>query len=102
MVESGFDLGPAVSEGVARLDPAIEGDHAHSVSAAVGRLTACGYDLIVSADEFDGARAGVFLRHLCARRFPAVPFLLTSGDDRAAGGGVVSLLECLARLERLL
>jgi len=102
VVESGTDLGPAVSEGVARLDPAIEVDHAHSVSAAVGRLTDFGYDLIVAADEFDGARAGIFLRHLCARRFPAVPFVLTSGDEHGAGGGAVSLIECLARLERLL
>jgi hypothetical protein len=102
VVESGFDLGPAVSEGVARVDPAIEVDRADSVSAAVGRLAACGYDVIVSADEFGGARAGVFLRHLCARRFPAVPFLLTSGDERAASRGAVSLIECLERLERLL
>jgi len=102
VVESGSDLGPAVSEGVARLDPAIEVDCAHSISAAVGRLSDCGYDLIVSADELDGARAGLFLRHLCARRFPSVPFLLTSGDESDGRGGVVSLIECLARLERLL
>jgi hypothetical protein len=102
VVESGSDLGPAVSEGVARLDPAIEVDHAHSVSAAVGRLADCGYDLIVSADELDGARAGLFLRHLCARRFPSVPFVLTSGAEDEPRRGAVSLLECLARLERLL
>jgi hypothetical protein len=103
VVESGFELGPALSEGIAGVDPAIEVDHAHSVSAAVGRLQACGYDLIISATEFDGARAGIFLRHLCARRFPSVPFLLTSGDEHPGReGGTVSLLECLARIRRLL
>jgi len=102
VVESGFELGPVVSEGVTDVDPAIEIDHAHSVTAAVGRLTACGYDLIVSADEFDGARAGLFLRHLCARRFPSVPFLLTSSGTGETSRGAISALECLARIKRLL
>lgn len=102
VVESGFALGPVVSEGVADVDPAIEIDHAHSVTAAVGRLSACGYDLIISADEFDGARAGVFLRHLCARRFPSIPFLLASSAEGGKSRGAISALECLARIKRLL
>lgn len=102
VVESGFELGPVVSEGIADVDPAIEIDHAHSVSAAVGQLSARGYDLIVSADEFDGGRAGVFLRHLCARRFPAIPFLLLANEGEPAGRGTVSQLEARQRIKRLL
>jgi hypothetical protein len=102
VVESGFELGPVVSEGVADVDPAVQIDHAHSVSAAVGRLSSGGYDLIVSADEFDGARAGVFLRHLCARRFPAIPFLLLTNEGEASSPGTISHLECRQRIKRLL
>ena len=107
VVESGFELGPVVSEGVANIDPAIEIDHADSVNAAIARLTAGGYDLIVSATEFDGARAGLFLRHLCARRFPAIPFVLLTGEnspssDPDAANGPFSARECHERIKRLL
>ena len=102
VVESGFELGPVVSASVADVDSAIRIDHADSVGAAVRRLAARGYDLIVSADEFDGARAGLFLRHLCARRFPSVPFLLLSGEGRRSRNGTLSPGECRERIKRLL
>ena len=102
VVESGSELGPVVSEGVADVDPSIEVDHADSVGAAVRRLADAGYDLIVSADQFGGARAGLFLRHLCARRFPAVPFLLLSGGEEDAGGKTLSARECHERIKQLL
>jgi len=80
IVEAGFELGPLVSEGLARIDPEIEIDRAESMNVAVDRLAAAGYDLIVCDDEIDGARSGLLLRHLCERRFPAIPFvLLASG-----------------------
>lgn len=102
IVESGSQLGSMVSEGIAALDPTVEVDLAHSVDAAVGRLAALGYDLIVSATAFDGARAGLFLRHLCARRFPSVPFLLMGDGADPRGAGVLSPPECLERIKRLL
>ena len=74
-----------------------------SARPSVGcRLSAQGYDLIVSADEFDGARAGLFLRHLCARRFPGIPFLLLSGSGDGGGGISLSPRECRERIKRLL
>jgi len=85
VVEAGSELSSVVSEGVADVDPGIQVDRADSVDAAVARLAASGYDLIISDDELDGTRAGLFLRHLCERRFPSIPFmLLSSGADPLA------------------
>lgn len=82
IVEADSQLAPLLDEGLAAVEPGIEIDRAVSVNAAVDRLTAVGYDLIVSDEEIDGTRAGPFLRHLCQRRFPSVPFvLLSSADD---------------------
>lgn len=84
IVEAETQLAPVVQEGLAALDPGIEIDRAVSVNAAVDRLSAVGYDLIVSDEEIGGMRAGPFLRHLCERRFPTVPFmLLSSGAGEA-------------------
>jgi len=102
VVESGFELGSLVSAGVSDVDPGIEIDHADSVGAAVRRLADRGYDLIVSAEQFDGARTGLFLRHLCARRFPSVPFLLLSEEGHASRAGGLSPGECRQRIKRLL
>jgi hypothetical protein len=102
IVESGTQLAPVVREAIAAFDPTVEIDLAHSMDAAVGRLADLGYDLIVSAAAFDGARAGLFLRHLCARRFPTVPFLLMGDGANPRGAGVLSPRECLDRIRRLL
>jgi len=96
VVESGSELAPLVSEGVAALDPAVEVEVARSLNGAVARLAERAFDLIVSAEELGGARAGLFLRHLCERRFPAVPFLLLADASDEARH------EARRRLERLL
>ena len=84
--------GPEAGDEIAALDPAIELEHAPSMDAAVGRLSDGGYDLIVSDEEIGGARTGLFLRHLCQRRFPSIPFVLRSA----------SAVGWLERLKRLL
>jgi len=100
VVETGAELAPMVAAGAADVDPDIVIERARGVSSAVGRLAEGGYDLIVSADALDGARAGVFLRHLCERRHPAIPFLLLSLE--AGGPGAVSVVECREQVKRLL
>lgn len=111
MVESGCELVSLVSEGVAAVDPGIEVDHARTVDAAVERLSTGGYDLIVSDEALDGTRAGLFLRHLCERRFPTIPFvLLSDGDPDELGADdectwlekPFSARECSERIKRLL
>lgn len=117
VVEAGSEFSSLVRAGVADIDPGIQVDRADSVNAAVVQLAASGYDLIISDDELDGTRAGLFLRHLCERRFPAIPFvLLASGVEPGEDGGAepdeagdeallrkpFSVGECRERLERLL
>jgi len=42
------------------------------------------------------------LRHLCARRFPGIPFLLLANEGEPAGRGTVSQFEARQRIKRLL
>jgi hypothetical protein len=97
LVETGCELGARLGEGLAALGPAVQVERARGLHAAVSRLCAGGYDLVVSADRPGGARTGLFLRHLCERRFPGLPFVLLG-----AGAGDVPLRDCLEQARRLL
>ena len=78
IVEAHAEIDPTLAEALASLEPGLEIDRAASLNAAVERLASVGYDLIVSEADREGARAGLFLRHLCERRFPTIPFALLS------------------------
>lgn len=78
IVEAHAEIDPTLTEALAALEPGLQIDRATSLNAAVDLLTSVGYDLIVSEADRDGARAGLFLRHLCERRFPTIPFALLS------------------------
>ncbi len=80
IVEAHAAPDPVLREGLSAIDPAFEIDSTSSVPSAVERLSEIGYDLIVADDVLEGARAGLFLRHLCERRFPTVPFVLLSSS----------------------
>jgi hypothetical protein len=96
LVETGCGLDSRLDEGLAGLGPAVQVERASDLPAALRRLCAGRYDLVVSGDRPGGARTGLFLRHLCERRFPGLPFVhLPAGDGDP-------LQDCLEQAKRLL
>ncbi len=79
VVEDDIDLETLIAHVVQRIDPRIELDWATSVSRAHELLGQYEYDLVVADYALTGSWTGLFLRHLCAHKYPWLPFVIMSG-----------------------